>query len=285
MSNCKACQDIREYAPEVADNGITTTACDNLQNNRGFNKNINPLHTDGEDLRDLNDCYFSNSRAEVIAYDFCTWREFMREKFLPRIYNMFKGLICAVSGLWCKLTHMANGYEIDLVEEKMPEDWLGIGVKQRGMPTFGIIGNSWRFEGGFRINAGDNPAHWGKLGLAENGSAISGHILNTTSGNWTLCIVPIEKKEYPQIKGLFSGVGSFVDASMGDVRVSFYDEGEEYYGPWGEESGKRKVPSGFIYARVSIVGVTTWGYETTDIKNITVSASGMARANLDNFKC
>ena len=285
MANCKACQELRQFAPEVADNGITSTACDNLQNNLGFNKNINPLHDDGEDLSTLNDCYFSNSRAEVMAYDYCTWKEFMKEKFLPRIYNMVKGLVCAIDGLWCKIHYMTLGYEIELVEEKMPSDWLGIGVKQRSMPTFELTGSTWRFQGGFKINAGDNPAHWGRLGLAEDGSAVSGHIINTLSGNWTLCVIPIEKKDHPQIQALFSGTGGFVDASVGDVRVAFYDEGEDYYGPWGEESGTRKVPSGYIYARVSISAVTTWGYETTDIKNITVCATGMARTNLSNHKC
>lgn len=285
--NCKACSDIRSYAPVVADNGITEEVEKSLMNDTGFNPNLTKLHTDCEDMKDLNDCLIHNLKNEIDGYDVCTWKDFTKNKLVKRLYEMFKGINASLCGLWCKIKGISGGYTIQIGEDEMD---MGIGVTLRGdeqhrYPTLQIVGSSWRFEGGFAIDATNNPAHWGKLGLAEDGSAISGHILNTPSGNWTLCIVRIKKSTNKQIRNLYSGVGSFVDASMGNVRVSFYNEGETYYGPWGEESGTRTVPAGYIYARISVSGVTTWGYETTGTKNIAVSASGTARTNLDNIEC
>lgn len=104
MSNidCGACNDLREYAPHFVQNGITDRECASLKNDTGLNPSLNPLHTDCDDLNDVNDCLVGRMDGELEAYDVCDWKKFMH-KFIPNVYETIKGIICALCGAWTKI--------------------------------------------------------------------------------------------------------------------------------------------------------------------------------------
>lgn len=109
--NCDACSNLRENAPGFIQNGVTDEICESLQDNTGFNPNLSPIHEDAEDLHDANDCLIGMMPNEVDAYDSCDWKEFMK-KFINNDYNVQKGIICALAGLWKR---------VDLLMEAMSE--------------------------------------------------------------------------------------------------------------------------------------------------------------------
>lgn len=96
-TNCKACDDLRTNAPNVLVNGVDATACNSLKNNTGFNPATST--DDCADLEDANDCLVGMMEEELDAYDVCDWKEYMA-KFIPNVYTVLKGIICAICGLW-----------------------------------------------------------------------------------------------------------------------------------------------------------------------------------------
>lgn len=104
MSNidCGACNDLREYAPHFVQNGITSTECNSLKNDTGLNPSLTTLHTDCDDLNDVNDCLVGRMDGELEAYETCDWKKFMH-KFIPNLYETIKGIICTLCGAWAKL--------------------------------------------------------------------------------------------------------------------------------------------------------------------------------------
>ncbi len=104
MSNidCGACNDLREYAPHFVQNGITSTECNSLKNDTGLNPSLTTLHTDCDDLNDVNDCLVGRMDGDLEAYETCDWKKFMH-KFIPNVYETIKGIICALCGAWAKL--------------------------------------------------------------------------------------------------------------------------------------------------------------------------------------
>lgn len=103
MASCKSCDDLRNNAPNVIINGIDATACNSLKNNTGLNPSTST--DDCADLEDLNDCLVGNMVDEIDAYDVCDWKEFMK-KFVPNVYNVLAGIICAICGLWTNIKNL-----------------------------------------------------------------------------------------------------------------------------------------------------------------------------------
>lgn len=104
MSNrdCSACQDLQDYAPEFATNGVTSAVAKSLQNNTGFNSHLQVLHDDCEDLNDANDCLIGNMEDEIEAYEMCDWKEYMK-KFVGNLYEVLKAIIASICGLWLRI--------------------------------------------------------------------------------------------------------------------------------------------------------------------------------------
>lgn len=100
-TNCKACDDLRTNAPNVLVNGVDATACNSLKNNTGFNPATST--DDCADLEDANDCLVGMMEEELDAYDVCDWKEYMA-KFIPNVYTVLKGIICAICGLWTNIS-------------------------------------------------------------------------------------------------------------------------------------------------------------------------------------
>lgn len=95
--NCSACDDLREFSPNLIVNGLGDTECTSLANDTGLNPSSG--HNDCDDLHDLNDCLVGNLEPEIDAYDVCDWKEFTR-KFIENVWTTLKGIICAICGLW-----------------------------------------------------------------------------------------------------------------------------------------------------------------------------------------
>ena len=100
--NCSACQDIEEYAPEFALNGVTNNVAKSLKNNTGFNASLTVLHDDCEDLNDGNDCLIGNMEDAIEAYDVCDWKDYTK-KLVGNLYEMLKAIIAAICGLWLRI--------------------------------------------------------------------------------------------------------------------------------------------------------------------------------------
>lgn len=100
MANCRACQDLKDNAPEFVVNGVTTNVCTSLKNNTGLNPGNS--NDDCEDTADAIDCLVTNMADEVEAYDVCDWKDFMK-KFIPNLSNVLHVIRCTVCGVWAKI--------------------------------------------------------------------------------------------------------------------------------------------------------------------------------------
>jgi len=97
--DCNACQDLREAAPNFVQNGIGDTECASLAADTGLNPSLNPKHNDSTDLHDMNDCMIGSAVNDLEKHEICDWQDFM-EMFIGNLYEMFKGIICALGGIW-----------------------------------------------------------------------------------------------------------------------------------------------------------------------------------------
>lgn len=101
--NCSACEDVRQASPEIIVNGLTDDICTSLANNTGLNPGDS--NDDCTDLHNLNDCLVGNMAAEVDSYDVCDWKTFMK-KFIPNVWTTLKAIICAICGLWSRISQI-----------------------------------------------------------------------------------------------------------------------------------------------------------------------------------
>lgn len=108
--NCDSCANLREYAPEFVQNGVTDTVAASLKNNTGFNPALTVTRDDCEDLNDANDCLIGRMQDEVEAYDVCDWKEFM-SKLLPNQYELLKAIIANDCGQWAMLDRLCSGLD------------------------------------------------------------------------------------------------------------------------------------------------------------------------------
>lgn len=95
--NCSACEDLRETDPNLLINGIGENECASLQNNTGLSPSDD--NDDFTDLSNMNDCLIGNMASEVDSFDNCAWKQFAK-RIIPNIWTTFKGVICAIGGLW-----------------------------------------------------------------------------------------------------------------------------------------------------------------------------------------
>lgn len=103
--NCSACEDIRTYAPEFVINGFEDDNCTSMMNDTGLVPENG--HTDCQDLGDMNDCLVGNMEKEVDAYNVCDWKPFAK-KFIPNLWTVLKGIICAICGIWTNIHELWN---------------------------------------------------------------------------------------------------------------------------------------------------------------------------------
>lgn len=100
--DCNACDNLRETSPEYVVNGTTDSICASLKNDTGLNPALSVLHTNEEDLHDINDCTIGRLAQELEAYGVCDWQKFM-EIFIPNNYELLKAMICSMGGQWTNI--------------------------------------------------------------------------------------------------------------------------------------------------------------------------------------
>ena len=146
--NCESCADLREYAPDFIQNGVTDTVAASLKNNTGLNPTLSSLHKNCPDLNDANDCLIGRMANEIAAYDVCDWKEFMG-KLLPNQYEMLKAIIAGdcgqwenISKIWCWLHNITD----------TPQEY-SIGAYEDNDPTKPAI-NGFRIAQGVKMRSG-----------------------------------------------------------------------------------------------------------------------------------
>lgn len=118
--DCSACSDLKEFAPDFVQNGVTTTVCNSLKNDTGLNPTLTTLHNDCDDLDTANDCLIGMMDKEIEAYDVCDWKEFAH-KFIPNIHQLTKAEICTICGLWTSVHELESKTDAlcDLIGNQM----------------------------------------------------------------------------------------------------------------------------------------------------------------------
>lgn len=101
--NCEACETLKQKYPNFVVNGVTDTECASLKNDTGLNPSSG--HDDCKDLDLMNDCLIGNMEAEIETQDVCDWKPFM-QRFIPNVWTMYKGIICAVCGIWTNIKNL-----------------------------------------------------------------------------------------------------------------------------------------------------------------------------------
>lgn len=107
MAYCEACENLRDYAPNVILNGITDTECESLQENTGLNPQLSVLHANCEDLHDMVDCLIGGHLERLPAYDICgrdgySLKDYI-EAMMKNLYTMYSALVCSDCGQWAKI--------------------------------------------------------------------------------------------------------------------------------------------------------------------------------------
>lgn len=136
--NCSACNKLQEDAPGFVLNGVTSTHCTNLKNNKGFNSGSG--NNDCTDLNNANDCLIGNMADEIDAYGVCEWKTFTKN-FIENLWNVLKAIICAICGLWtnidnlwtkvnkqdCEIKYLFQGAEFKIGEEATDDSYIVAG--------------------------------------------------------------------------------------------------------------------------------------------------------------
>lgn len=103
--SCQSCADLQNDAPNLIVNGMTDTECTSLMNDTGLNPSSG--NNDCTDLNNMNDCLIGNMVEEIEAYDVCDWKEYTKN-FVDNTWTVFKGVICAICGLWTKVKYLCQ---------------------------------------------------------------------------------------------------------------------------------------------------------------------------------
>lgn len=317
--SCSACEELRQDAPSFVVNGLSDTECASLGNNTGLNPSSG--NNDCTDLNNMNDCLIKNMENEINSYNVCSWKDYMKA-LVNNMWTMYKGIICAICGLWtavaaiptdiadtlakiqCYIDYILDGKDASaLLTESNFEAGTGVAFTRSGdsiaKPGLRINGSTYTVTGSIRIDI--TTEHWGRLGLTPTGNRVKWgtgdsdyNRINTPSGNYTICIIKIPKTTMPWLKSLSSCVGSFVNAGVGQIYVQAYDSGDSMKGQWGDSSTAVTVPDGYIYLRISLISLTTWGIEYSDADtssggdgyaDVTFRATGLARTNKSGIDC
>ena len=100
---CEACAELKKQDPNLIANGFSDENCENMMENKG----LTGRNDDCTDLNDMNDCLIGSMADEAEISDVCDWREYMM-KFVPNQWTVTKAIICAVCGLWNKVTNFMD---------------------------------------------------------------------------------------------------------------------------------------------------------------------------------
>lgn len=264
--SCSACDELRQTAPNFVVNGITDTECTSLGNNTGLNPSSG--HDDCEDLNNMNDCLVKNMETEINSYTVCSWKDYMKA-LVNNLWTMFKGIICAICGLWtaldnievdtsrvdCLIQWMSEGFEFLIGEETTSSSYIvagqGVSFVNAGTEEFShevnmeyIAGGLMRLYGSCRFYTSsftDQKACW----HLDNNNADpvystsrAGNTRWGSSGKPAVAgdlayEVRVKLSQYPQIKEFLDGFGMGHSGGSFNAHVRVFNAGEYAYGTHG----------------------------------------------------
>lgn len=100
MAECKACEDLRNDAPDFAENGVTDAVCNSLKNDTGLDARNG--HNNCTDMDNATKCLIGNMVDELERYDTCTWKDFMKI-FLTNLFAILNAINCSLCGVWVNI--------------------------------------------------------------------------------------------------------------------------------------------------------------------------------------
>ena len=125
-SNCSGCCDqkamdvvtplenIRNGDENFCFNEITDKICENLSNDEGIHPSATNSNTDCDDLSSLNDLATGSLNNSLIPLNMCDVEALKCWLFslISWNWNMFKAIICAICGLWCRMHNVIDNIKI-----------------------------------------------------------------------------------------------------------------------------------------------------------------------------
>lgn len=104
---CTACDNLKDYAANFIINGITEKECNSLKKDTGLNPDLDVLHTNCEDLNDLNDCLIGALKDTLADQSVCDWKEFM-DQLMTNLQLMNHAMVCSDCGQWLKIHELED---------------------------------------------------------------------------------------------------------------------------------------------------------------------------------
>lgn len=301
MSNidCGSCNDLRSYAPSFVQNGVTNAICTSLENDTGLNPNLTTLHTDCEDLKDVNDCLVGRMDGELEAYETCDWKTFMH-KFIPNLYETIKAGICSICGLWknihkheCEIAYLYSGASFRFNETTTGDAYA---VAGKGVSFLNIDATSTSanlsltyIAGGLMLGRGSylfydtdftDAAPCGNFDLggtyavsaARKGNSQWNQMGLSSTGGDLICEFRLKKSAFPQIRNFYRGFGQEASGGVFQVNLVVHDEGTYapgQHGPCNPDTGIGRdggddghmVPEGWLYLQLRMMCM--WEFRAT----------------------
>lgn len=106
--------DIRNGDKNFCFTEVTDGICENLQNDEGIHPSATNSNTDCDDLSSLNDLAVGSLNNSLIPLNMCDvdalkcWLK----SLISWNWNMFKAIICAICGLWCRVHNLLDNVKI-----------------------------------------------------------------------------------------------------------------------------------------------------------------------------
>lgn len=306
MSNktCDSCEQLRTTAPNFVINGLGDDECENLANNKGLAGNSD----DCTDLHNMNDCLVGFMEDEIDAYETCDWKKYMKE-FVPNVWTVFKGIICAICGIWCKLEAMNSGIDLTIGEDETDDSYIVAGRGVSFLTTGDAdndytsdiklenFGNFVRINGSvdFRTDAFTEPRNkqsWNFDNMdtvrktnARKGYNLWNHTNGTTEnlgpGGELIYEIRIKKSAYPAVQKIVSGIGGPTGGGAYQTNFVIFDgddipDGADHRWAYGQHHRcNEKTGAGIDDGDAGHIVEPGWIYIQHRMVNISVlSASG-----------
>lgn len=296
--SCKACEDLRQYAPDFTQNGVTDSVCASLKNNTGLNPSNS--RNNCTDLDAVNDCLIGNMEEEVDAYEVCDWKVFTKN-LINNIWTTLDAFNCAMCGTWSKIASILK--EIDKIWcwlENLTKNTGGVlHAYEDDDPSKPAI-NGFRIAKGVKARTGANSAPLnitviGSTARVTGSLTFDGVMPTSYTGNSTTRWLDFDRdgdqitntKGRSSVKGNAPSGGLFVyeyqvnpcdygfkdlananlasgEAGNFQFRISTYKKGDEYPYDYGwDENGKGQIynPSdeNKMLIQVRLINMNTWG--------------------------
>lgn len=281
--DCTICEELKDTSVEFISQGITDNICTSLANDTGLNPDLPILHTDCDDLDVMNDCLIGRPADELEKYAVCDWKKFMR-KYIGNIYTMFKGLVCAVCGIWKNIHDIWDKIAeilqdlLDIHDELDNHDCLINALTETQELQFDvgefIAGTDVFFRNSGSVSIGvsfDVIGNMGVLnasvGFVENSKWLTelGHTSPGDEG-WLVCELRINKAA-TGIKHIYAADSQTINTGCYLASVYGFDGDRDFdtYGrarrgiysnqtpaQWGWQDGSSPVPPGWIYLQLRV---------------------------------